>query len=369
MRGHDLSETILSTVAEQDQTDIAFLFVDKRQSATSNLLTLGLVMAAVGPLYKSIEEFFDRFKSKSSDGEDDEESAVAKAGNWVKDLLSSVTKKEEPTAKAVPAPSVTPQQAVENKAQPLVQTLQRAAAKNNVAFTTLFAIAGIESNFKADAKAGTSSAVGMFQFTEGTWNYLVNSVYPNLRYTLDDRNDPDKAATVASLYINTICTQLSRQLKRDPTLPEIYLGYFLGPTGASKFLSALQDNPSQIAAELFPAQAKANRNVFYTSDRPLSLKQVMDKLGGRLSVYEEQAKSKSNATTMARPQAQSSSPPDDRAVPPKPQLDQLTPAPNIDFHVPTYASPGPSMLPGSSIDSTNSGDSYVRDKEGRLFAL
>ncbi|OCC00805.1 hypothetical protein BA190_32020 [Labrys sp. WJW] len=42
-----------------------------------------------------------------------------------------------------------------------------------------------------------------------------------------------------------------------------YMAHFLGAPGAVKFLQALQENPEQSAAELFPAAAASNTGVFY----------------------------------------------------------------------------------------------------------
>src|SRR3546814_15387230 len=46
----------------------------------------------------------------------------------------------------------------------------------------------------------------------------------------------------------------------------LYLGHFLGTSGASRFLGARQDNPAQNAAALLPEAAAANRGVFYDAD-------------------------------------------------------------------------------------------------------
>lgn len=164
------------------------------------------------------------------------------------------------------------------------QALLSASKVSDTDYTLLYSVAGVESAFKANAKASTSSATGMFQFTTSTWNYLTKTLYPYLNYTLSDRLDPFKAAKVAGLYLNSIKESLSRRLGRIPSHAEIYLGYFLGPSGAGRFLEAMKKNPNGIGAWLFPDAASANPGVFYKSGRALSLREILlgkeDKLAG-----------------------------------------------------------------------------------------
>jgi hypothetical protein len=52
----------------------------------------------------------------------------------------------------------------------------------------------------------------------------------------------------------------------------------MGAGGASAFLNQLKKNPMAMAADLFPKEASANRNVFYDrqSGKPKTLQQVYD---------------------------------------------------------------------------------------------
>jgi hypothetical protein len=160
----------------------------------------------------------------------------------------------------------------------------------NVDYVLLYAVAGAESSFRSDVGASTSSAVGLFQFTEGTWNELCRQY--KLPYTPEDRKDPQKSAEVASLYIGSINTTLQRALGRKPTYGEVYMGYFLGPTGAANFLRALQKNPNAIGAEMFPKAAAANPGVFYdrgNRSQPLTLRQILAKQEGKIVSYAQDA--------------------------------------------------------------------------------
>lgn len=155
---------------------------------------------------------------------------------------------------------------------------------DDVGYSVLYSMAGVESTFRPDAGATTSKAKGLFQFLPDTWNYLLK-LNPQLGFTLEDRLDPEKATIMAVVYIRMIKAQLKKALGRDPYLVDIYMAYFLGPTGAARFFNAMKADPSQIGARVFTRAASANPGVFYTKGRALTLGQIYEKLSGRLSGY------------------------------------------------------------------------------------
>lgn len=173
----------------------------------------------------------------------------------------------------------------------LLTTLRQASHRTGVDFAYLVAQAGQESGFKADAQAKTSSARGLFQFIESTWLEMVRdhgSKYglaaqaqqistgsdgrPRVmdaaarREILDLRDDPRIASAMAAEYARSNQQILSREIGVDIGKVDLYLGHFLGPVGASKFLTAMKENPAQSAAALLPDAAAANRGVFYTAE-------------------------------------------------------------------------------------------------------
>ena len=253
-------------------------------------------------------------------------------------------------------------------------------------YAMLYAIAGAESAFKTGAQAGTSSAQGLFQFTTDTWKYLTTKMYPELKYKPNDRLDPVKSANVAAKYVSSIQDNLGKYLGTAPTLGQVYLGYFMGPTGARKFLGALAKNPNQIGAKLFPRQAKANKNLFYDKDKPLTLQQTLDKLSGRVSVYSAQAGAVSDGPVpmpvgapgapgtfqVAKEETGTVS----KVVAPgqsKPLAQTITPADlpsktKVAMYVPQTPTTTPTSLP-SGDNATNPEVTYVRDKQGRITAL
>lgn len=122
------------------------------------------------------------------------------------------------------------------------------------------ALVGKESSGNPYAKAKTSSALGLGQFVDRTWEALVNSAEGKAAgLTMDGRTDA--AQSLKGVAILT--RQNARSLERaglPVTGKTAYLAHFLGPSGAIKLLKA---NPYAVAADLFPDGAAANKSVFY----------------------------------------------------------------------------------------------------------
>jgi hypothetical protein len=133
----------------------------------------------------------------------------------------------------------------------------------------------IESGGDKNAKAGTSSASGMFQFTEGTWKQMTKEMGKD--YSKEDRFDPKKAAEVAEYFSKKQKAQIEKSTGREAGMTDMYMAHFLGAGGASKFLKAKDKDPTQSAAALDPAAAKANKNIYYNKEgKERSVQEVYD---------------------------------------------------------------------------------------------
>lgn len=182
--------------------------------------------------------------------------------------------------------------------------IARAAQATGVDFAYLLGEARLESSLNPNARAATSSAAGLYQFTGGTWLRTLDrhggahglgwagDAISGGRVTdpaqrgaiMDLRYDPDAAALMAGELANDNRLVLTGVLGREPDAGELYLAHFLGAGGASQFLTALQSDPGQSAAALLPAAANANRTIFYDSAGvPRSLGEVMDLLRGKMA--------------------------------------------------------------------------------------
>jgi hypothetical protein len=181
-----------------------------------------------------------------------------------------------------------------------------------VDFSYLLAQARLESSLNPNAHAATSSASGLYQFTNSTWlqtlqkhgdalggnagglsaglgamgggGTLAALSDPAARAQLMAlRTDPNASAMMAAQLASDNQTALTGVLGRTPDASELYLAHFLGADGAGKFLTGLASNPDQSAAALLPRAAVSNRNVFFdSSGSARSLGQVMGLLRSRM---------------------------------------------------------------------------------------
>ncbi|HTN60569.1 MAG TPA: transglycosylase SLT domain-containing protein [Devosia sp.] len=182
--------------------------------------------------------------------------------------------------------------------QSLAYVLTSAGDRNGVDFNYLLQTAMRESSLNPQAKAQTSSAVGLFQFLEGTWLQVMKEQGPRLGYQqyadaiqkngdsyqvsdpetraqiLKLRENPQIAADLAAAFTKSNGDYLSAKFGRQPSAGELYIAHFLGAQGAEKMFNAGLQNPDQIAANLFPRQAQANKAIFYANGQPRSIKQV-----------------------------------------------------------------------------------------------
>ena len=172
-------------------------------------------------------------------------------------------------------------------------------------FNYLLAQAKLESGLNPTARAGTSSATGLYQFLGSTWLdtlrkhgdehglgwATVAAGDPAQRaQVMALRNDPDASALMAAELAGDNKTALATALGREPDPSELYLAHFLGPQGATQFLSALSVDPGQSAASLLPTAAGANRAIFFAANgAPRSVGQVMDLVRGRFGAAMEGA--------------------------------------------------------------------------------
>lgn len=181
--------------------------------------------------------------------------------------------------------------------------IARAAQKTGVDFDYLLAQAKIESSLNPGAKAPTSSAAGLYQFTNGTWlrtlekhggdhgmgwadamidGGRVND--PSARsQIMAMRYDADTSALMAAELASDNKADLTATLGREPDAAELYMAHFLGSSGAQQFLSALQTNPGQSAAAILPKAAAANRGIFFDGGVPRTVAGVMELMRAKVS--------------------------------------------------------------------------------------
>jgi len=172
----------------------------------------------------------------------------------------------------------------------ITQALKSASRQTGAQFDYLLQTAKRESGLNTAAKASTSSATGLFQFIEGTWMETLKTSgakhglgaavaeiqkTPSGGYQIADpeakaailalRKDPVAAALMAGELTQANARKLEARLGRSPTQGELYIAHFMGAAGGGKLISAAINRPGDIAAVEFPAAAKANQSIFYSS--------------------------------------------------------------------------------------------------------
>jgi len=197
----------------------------------------------------------------------------------------------------------------------VTNAIAQASQSTGMDFGYLLGQAKIESSLNPTARAGTSSATGLYQFVDQSWLAVVdrhgaenglgwaadaiqrgaNGRYyvsdPTLRQQiLDLRKHPETASVMAAEHAADNKAYLERRLGRTAEPVDLYLAHFLGVGGATKFLQAHDGNPGGNAASLFPAAAGANHSIFYDkSGSPRSFAEIRQNFAARLERGAESA--------------------------------------------------------------------------------
>ncbi|MEQ8509544.1 MAG: hypothetical protein RIF37_12140 [Rhodospirillaceae bacterium] len=166
--------------------------------------------------------------------------------------------------------------------------IQTASAESGVSFHYLLAKAAQESGFDSSAKASTSSATGLFQFTRGTWLDMMRKHGGEIGFgdfasqikesatgrltvlneaaemeMLALRRDPDVSSQFAAFFAGDNAKTLETALGREASPAELYFAHFLGAWGATALVTTAEQNPTKPAVDVLPAAAHANKTVFF----------------------------------------------------------------------------------------------------------
>lgn len=120
----------------------------------------------------------------------------------------------------------------------------------------------------------TSSATGLFQFTEGTFLGIVKDGRTAAMLGIDVsgmsdaqilemRKDPELSIKFGAALAAQNKNTLEKGLGRTVNDAELYMAHFLGAKGATTLVGAYGNNPNMSAADLMPSAAQSNKPVFY----------------------------------------------------------------------------------------------------------
>jgi hypothetical protein len=190
-------------------------------------------------------------------------------------------------------------------------SLKEASRRTGVDFDFLLAQATVESGLRGGVQARQrhSSAAGLFQFTAQTWLQMMRDHGAEFgegelagRITtladgrlgvpdrategkiLDLRKDVKLAAMMAGEFAKQNRQALQRALHRPASPAELHLAHLLGATGAIRLLRARAADATQPAAEVVPAAAKQNPQLFFArgDHTPHTVAAVYGKIKARI---------------------------------------------------------------------------------------
>jgi len=185
--------------------------------------------------------------------------------------------------------------------------IANASRSTGMDFDYLLGQAQLESGLNPSARAGTSSATGLYQFIDQSWlgiikqhggenglGWAANAITrsgnrwvvadPSMKAAiLNLRNNPEVSATMAAEFASDNRDSLEKTLGRGATGTDLYMAHFLGLGGATNFLKTMATNPGASGAAMFPAAATANRSIFYdASGNPRSLGDIYQRFAAKL---------------------------------------------------------------------------------------
>lgn len=164
-------------------------------------------------------------------------------------------------------------------------------------------LANRESHFDPGAQSPSSSAAGLFQFTDNTWLCSLREFGPGLGISGSDliattprgvcdvfpaaersrllalRTDPILSTRIAAAFSLRNYGVLVSQFGRRPTGTELYVLHFLGEDAGLRFLAAYSETPTELASTFSLDGARANANIFYARGRRAkTVREVFDNL-------------------------------------------------------------------------------------------
>lgn len=142
-------------------------------------------------------------------------------------------------------------------------------------------VAQAESGGNPMAKSDSSSASGLYQFTDQTWRDTVKKYGARYGITKDMKNSPYAQEAMVKHLTEENRSALVPKLGREPTHGELYVAHFMGAPKAAKLLD--MRGSREIAARVFPTEAKANRPIFFDGKRPRTVQEVIAILERKVS--------------------------------------------------------------------------------------
>ena len=234
-------------------------------------------------------------------------------------------KQAQPQSQPGPAKTAKAAMTKAQISESVASALQSASKRVAVPVNLLTAMAGVESSFNEGAKASTSSASGMFQFINSTWNSVVKKYWAKYGYPdrKPDRMRAEDSAILAAAMMKHEGYPAALKAAGSVSITDIYLTHFLGPGGGAAFIRNYQAKPNVEAATVTPDKVvKANMSIYYKGGQAQTFKQIYDSFSQKLAKFEAKTKDVVAGGSTATPPKKA------EAVPQQAQSQQQQPAAN-----------------------------------------
>ena len=151
-----------------------------------------------------------------------------------------------------------------------IQAIQQASKMTGVSEETLMTFGKLESSLRSNVSAGTSTAGGLFQFTDSTWEEQLRINGPKYGLSPDTpKTDPLANALMAAEYAKANLRNVSGYeqagLSQEVAL---YLTHHFGPTGGKNLIDAYKRNPNA------PVQTAVNSKAYDSNKAALQGKTI-----------------------------------------------------------------------------------------------
>lgn len=223
-------------------------------------------------------------ESEREVAQENQESAVEGFENELsaEEAQAELQRREQEEAQQQAPQAIQPQLEPQIQQNPVQGAIDTSA--NNAGLSPEFVqkVARVESGLNPNARNPNSTASGLFQFTDGTWKDMVNRYGVQEGISKEDKDNPFANAKMAGLYLRDNALALQNLLQREPTPGEVYGSHVLGLEGFKKLLSNYGNNT--LAARVFPKEAKANKNLFFRKNRPLTIEQLYELFENKIAL-------------------------------------------------------------------------------------
>lgn len=160
--------------------------------------------------------------------------------------------------------------------------IKQAAKMAGVDESVLLKFAQIESGLRPNARAQTSTASGLFQLTDSTWDYLVRKY--GAKYNIPvtaDKDNPLYNSLMAAEYVKENLSRLDGY--KDLGIDDVtaaYLAHHYGARGAKNLINHLRENPNAKIPDIVPEKVyRANRQELQNHTVNSYIQKVSYKLG------------------------------------------------------------------------------------------